>query len=128
MVRPHLEYANLVCFPSLRKNIIALGNVQRRATKCIPGLQNKSYTERLKLLGLPTLVYRRLRGDMIETFKFTSGLYDEGISNIFVMYNDVVARKGLRGHNKKLYKYNSRSHVRRSFFTQRVVAFCNNPL
>ncbi len=126
MVRPHLEYANPVWSPSLRKNIIALENVQRRATKCVPGLQNKSYSERLKLLDLPTLVYRRLRGDMIETYKITSGLYDKEVGNIFVMYKDVVAREGLRGHNKKIYKFNSMSRVRRSFFTQRVVDLWNN--
>ena len=28
-----------------------------------------SYTDRLVYLGLPTLKYRRLRGDMIEVFK-----------------------------------------------------------
>ena len=28
-----------------------------------------NYAERLKRLNLPTLVYRRRRGDMIETFK-----------------------------------------------------------
>ena len=126
MVRTHLEYANPVWSPSLRKNIIALENVQRRATKCVPGLQSKSYSERLKSLGLPTLVYRRIRGDMIETYKITSGLYDKEVGNIFVMYRDVVIREGLRGHNKKIYKFKSTSRIRRSFFTQRVVDLWNN--
>jgi len=43
--------------------------VQKRATKLIINLQNMSYTDRLKRLNLPTLKYRRLRGDMIEVFK-----------------------------------------------------------
>ena len=43
-----------------------LERVQIRATKLIPGIRNLSYTERLKRLKLPTLKYRRLRGDLIE--------------------------------------------------------------
>jgi hypothetical protein len=41
-------------------------NVQKRATKQIPGMNNLPYEERLRKLELPTLSYRRLRGDMIE--------------------------------------------------------------
>ena len=46
---------------------MALENVQRRATKKIPGFKNMSYEDRLQKLKLPTLAYRRKRGDMIET-------------------------------------------------------------
>ena len=34
-----------------------------------------SYTDRLKRINLPTLKYRRLRGDMIEVFKITHDIY-----------------------------------------------------
>jgi hypothetical protein len=34
-----------------------------------PGFNNLSYPERLKKLKLPTIAYRRIRGDMIETYK-----------------------------------------------------------
>ena len=70
LVRPHLEYANSVWSPHLVKFIDAVENVQRRATKQISGFGNLSYEDRLKKLKLPTLVYRRMRGDMIELFKF----------------------------------------------------------
>ena len=58
------------------KHVMALKNVQRRATKQIPGFKNMSYADRLQKLKLPTLAYRRKRGDMIETYKITSGTYD----------------------------------------------------
>jgi hypothetical protein len=38
-------------------------------------LKGKSYEERLKIMKLPSLSYRRLRGDLIEAYKYTHGLY-----------------------------------------------------
>ena len=68
-VRPHLEYGQSVWSPHLKRDIDALENVQIRATKLVDGLSNLTYAERLERLDLPTLAYRRLRGDLIEMFK-----------------------------------------------------------
>ena len=40
-------------------------------------LKNMSYKERLEKLKMPTLNYRRQRGDMIETFKIANEIYDK---------------------------------------------------
>jgi len=53
-----------------------LKKVQKRATKMIPELRKMHYPDRLKQLKLPTLTYRRSRGDMIETYKLLTGKYD----------------------------------------------------
>ncbi len=37
-----------------------------------------SYEERLRKLDLPSLYYRRARGDMIETYKYIHGVYKVG--------------------------------------------------
>ena len=76
-VRPHVEYANAVWNPYKAKDVLAVENVQRRATKLLPSLKSLSYSERLKKLKLPTLVYRRARGDMIETYKLLMSYNDE---------------------------------------------------
>ena len=68
-VRPHLEYAVSVWSPHLKKHIDAIENMQIRATKLVDGFGNLTYQERLEKLQLPTLVYRRLRGDAIEMYK-----------------------------------------------------------
>ena len=65
LVRPLLEYANQVWAPHSVKDIEIIEKVQRIATKCIPGLVGMEYPESLRSLKLPTLAYRRLRGDMI---------------------------------------------------------------
>ena len=39
-------------------------------------LKKIPYKDRLMHLKLPTLKYRRLRGDMIEVFKITHNIYD----------------------------------------------------
>ena len=51
----------------------ALEKVQCRATKCVRGMKNKTYQQRLQQLGLTTLKTRRIRGDLIETFKILTG-------------------------------------------------------
>ena len=46
-----------------------LEKVQIRATKLIDGFKNVEYSDRLRRLNLPTLTYRRARGDLIELYK-----------------------------------------------------------
>ena len=68
MVRPHLEYANSVWCPYKKRDIESIEKVQKKSHK-VMCLKNLPYVERLKQLKLPTLKYRRLRGDMIRDFQ-----------------------------------------------------------
>ena len=53
-------------------------------------LKKIPYTNRLQRLKLPTLKYRRLRGDMLEVFKITHNIYDPDVS-LKLEYNLAVA-------------------------------------
>jgi hypothetical protein len=69
LVRTHLEYGSTVWSVANKKEAIIIENVQRRDTRLIKEIQHLSYGNRLKHLGLPTLQYRRIRADVVETFK-----------------------------------------------------------
>ena len=62
--------------PHYKKDIKLIEGVQRRATKLVHGLENLTYNDRLEELGLTRLDKRRLRSDLIETFKIINGNYD----------------------------------------------------
>ena len=76
MVRPHVEYANSVWSTYKIGDIAIIKKVQRRVTKLIISLKHLPYMERLKVLKLPTVKYRRLHGDMIEVFKLVHNYYN----------------------------------------------------
>ena len=84
LIRPHLEYCVQVWSPTLRRgnwaHIMSLESCQRRFTKRTEGLVALSYNERLSELGLSTLLERRARGDLIETYKILNGFVNYGHS------------------------------------------------
>jgi len=75
LIRPHSEYWTQVWRPYLIKDIKLLEGVQRRGTKLVHGIADLKYHDRLKRLGLVRLENRRLRSDLIETFKILNRNY-----------------------------------------------------
>ena len=68
LVRPHLEFNNVVWSPRFQKdkNLIESVLSLRRASKLVPGLAELAYEKRLESLPLPSMQDRRKKGDMIE--------------------------------------------------------------
>jgi hypothetical protein len=123
IARPVIEYGNIVWCPYLRNLIVQVENVQRRATKLVPGLGKLSYRERLERLKLPTLEYRRWRGTMLETYKFLQGIYDVNPESVGLILDD---KSRTRGHNYKLYKHKFHLNTRKNSYGLRVVNEWNN--
>jgi len=117
LVRPHLEYANQIWTPQTIKMIAAIENVQRRMTRMIPNIRHLSYEERLHHLKLPSLAYRRLRGDMIEMYKIATGIYDQEVTSNLLKFNTT----NTRGHDYKIQKERPRLNLRKHSFFYRVV-------
>ena len=84
------------------------------------------YPDRLKKLKMPNLKYRRLRGDMIETFKIITVIYDNEVTETEGIFDlDPNTRTGTRGHSKKIKKKFLKINLRKFSFTNRIVDLLN---
>ena len=117
LVRPHLEYGNVIWGPRYVMDQQAVERVQRRATRLIPSLRGLPYEERLERLNLPSLSHRRRRGDMIQCFKILKGIDRIDPEKLFQR----ATMESTRGHHMKLFKTRAKSELRRAAFSVRVV-------
>ena len=119
LVRPIVEYGSPVWSPHMIKDITEVEKIQRQATKLVPDIKDLPYTQRLLSLGLPTLLYRRDRRDLIEVFCTLQ-------SPNQTLFN-VSESTRLRGHSKKIVKEEHyRRNVRLNFFSQRTINTWNS--
>ena len=121
-MRVHLEYCVQAWSPHFIKDIKHLERIQRRATKLVPGLRRKSYAERLEALNLYSLQQRRLRGDLIETYKILTHKEDIAYEQFF----SLSSLNCTRGNSLKLFKNRCRLDVRKCFFSQRIINYWND--
>ena len=121
MVRSHLEYAGSVWSPHKVSYIKKLEKVQMRVTKLFYPIRNLSYDGTLRYLNLPTLYYRRLRGDMITVYKMITGLNDN--SAIAKLTRATTVTRG------NIFKFNQ-GHVhydlRKHSFNIRIISIWNS--
>ena len=101
LVRPLLEYAVQFWSPSLVQDIRRLEKVQARATKMITSIRHKGYHRRLRDLKLFTLEKRRLRGQLIETFKILKGFNNIDHRNLFTLNEHPTRNHGLKLQPKR---------------------------
>jgi len=122
LVRSHLEYANCVWSPFRQIDVKKVERVQMRATRMVMQLKNSSYEDRLKVLNLPTLKYRRLRGDTIQVYNIIFGVHDTYSSLQFNMSNVSITR----GNQCKIQLTHIHYNLQKHYFPNRVIDVWNS--
>ena len=119
LVRPQLEYCVQLWSPLPSHGnwglILEIEDVQRSFTRMIDGIGILSYEKRLEFLGLTTLLERRARGDLIETFKIWSKIanYGDKLFKISRNGNNLVSRPG------------DQNKFKHGFLSRRVIHYWN---
>ena len=116
-VRPMLEYCSCVWSPHLVQDIESIERVQRRFTKRLRGLSGFTYEQRLQSTGLERLDVRRLRANLISTYKIVFGLTCLNFNELF----QFSPSQRTRGHEYKLRVVGASSETRKHYFAVRVV-------
>ena len=120
-IRPLLEYNTEIWSPCYLQDIDRIESIQRRFTKRIKGLFNKSYLERLVICGLDSLELRRIITDVVLVYKIMHNLVNLSFDDYF-KFAPVV---GTRGNSRKLYPAFARRNIVYNFFSNRVVNYWN---
>ena len=116
LVRPLLEYCCNIWNPQLKCDFNEIERIQRRATRLILPIMHKSYKERLKILNLDSLAFRRRRSDMIQVYKIFHKFDNLNVEDFFE-----VNTQATRGHNYKIAKPRSLRNIRLNSFAIRTI-------
>jgi len=111
--------------PHRQSLIEKLEKVQKRATKLVINVTKLHYEERLRQLKLPTLKYRKIRGDMIELYKISAGKYDDNTTE-WIRGKCIEKQHDTRSHRFTLLQSQVHCDMRKFNFSNRIIPIWNS--
>ena len=84
----------------------------------VKDVEHLHYNEGLEHLGVMCIHTRRIRSDLINTYKIINGIYNVK-TELFFDYRP--NQSGRRSHSKKLFKRRSRLDIKKFAFSNRIV-------
>ena len=127
-VRPILEYNVSIWSTQIAEDIDLVEAAQRTFTRKLCqklNIRYSDYSDRLKILKIESLEYRRLKMDLILVYKILNNLIDLDISKFFTI-SQINNKYNLRRHSLYLENPKSQSTLRRNFFSVRILNTWNN--
>ena len=122
-VLPITMYCSPLRNPTLKKDINTLEKIQQRFTKCIRGLHEQPYADRLKSLHIPTLEDRRFCAYMLYIFKVLHQKINCSLANLVL----TLLQSKTRGNKLNFVQRRATSKLCTSLFPHRA-AFSWNKL
>ena len=126
-VLPHLSYSVPAWAPYSKADMEVLERVQRRAVMMLTNVRG-GYEERLTVLKMSNLQDRRVRGDMIETFKILTGKSQVDYTtwfNLASMNDGTVKTRFTAGNLNLALPPAPKLEIRRNLFSHSVIPVWN---
>ena len=120
-VRPILEYCSSVWSPYLIKDIQSIENIQRFFTRKVLYKFDLEYKQRLSVLNLESLEYRRLKTDLVMYYKIIHNLIDLNCEDFFKFSRHSLTRS----HNLTLTKPICKTNLYLNSFSNRLINVWN---
>ena len=79
----------------MKRQSVATERVQRRATKLVPEIKDMPYIGKLRALSLISLKAKRVRDDLIQTYKIINNVDDTKVSNFFKFSSTACTRNSI---------------------------------
>ena len=119
-----MEYNVSIWSPQNITGIRLSENIQKKFTRYLCkklNIKYSNYTNRLQILKIESLEYRRLKYDMIVIYKILNNLIDINMNDFFTI-SDIHKQYELRRHTFYLKGSNdARTTIRRNFFSFRSI-------
>ena len=85
--------------------------------KTLPSLKDKDYDQRLKILNLPSLKARRIRGDLIQAYKIFNNVDEIDPNELFPTNPN---NRTLRNSSNKIFKPHFNTKEKKNSFSYRI--------